>query len=60
MKYAIYVKFPEAKRAYPLSGQGITKKLIYAEMWDSLEIAHKACESLTAQNDGMTFEVRKV
>lgn len=60
MKYAIYVKLPEKKRWYALSGGNITTKRIYAEMWDSKEIANKACASLIKNNSDMQFEVRKL
>jgi len=57
--YRIYVKYPENKRWYAISGGGITKNLIYAEMWDSQENADKACVSLTNNNPDMLFQVRR-
>lgn len=60
MKYAIYVKLPEKKRWYALSGGNITNKLIHAELWAEKEIAEKVCKSLQSINDDMKFEVREV
>lgn len=58
MNFRIYVKLPEKKRWYAISGGDITTKLIYAEMWNDKEIADKACESLIKTNPDLKFEVR--
>ncbi len=60
MKYAIYVKLPEKKRWYALSGGNITNKLIHAELWAEKEIAMKVCQSLSSINPEMLFQVREV
>ncbi len=60
MNYRIYVKLPEKKRWYPISGGGIAHNLIYAEMWDCKERADMCCASLTKTNPDMLFEVRGV
>lgn len=60
MKYAIYVKLPEKKRWYPLSGGNITYNLIYAEMWEEKMMAECVCASLANNNPDMKFEVRKL
>lgn len=58
MVYLIYVKLPEKKRWYPISGGNITYNLIHAEMWVSKETADNACASLIKNNPDIQFEVR--
>ncbi len=50
MNYRIYVKTPDMNKYGAISGGGIANNLIYAEMWNDLETATKAFDSLIVIN----------
>ena len=58
--YYIYVKLPTEKRFYPMSGAGITRNVIHAEIFrgdDRQAIAHAA--KLESANPSMKFQPRR-
>lgn len=51
MNYRIYLKTNEMKTYKAIGGGSVTNNLIYAEMWDKLEDAIKAFDSIVSIND---------
>lgn len=50
MNYRIYVKAPPMNKYGAISNGGIAGNLIYAEMWENLQLALKAFDKLIEIN----------